>query len=305
MARASLDLRCESSPPGRTSGGISIIVPTRDGACYLEQLIPHLRHACRRSGAEVLFLDHRTKEPRALRLLEEVATFARVLPVTGDFNFSAMMNHGAAETSGPLILFLNNDVEPLDDLWLDHLAASIATGASACGSLLLYPDRRTVQHAGMALGLGYGAGHLHRGCNVDSLPSVPGPLLPREVSALSGACLLVRRRDFEAVGGFDERLALSFNDVDLCLRLQSRGGSVLYEPASRLVHHETVTRSPRLDPREVEWFRRRWGRRLDDPFLSPAICRFTESTDLDLWSDLRPSRRRAPWTRIAPDDGTG
>jgi GT2 family glycosyltransferase len=259
---------------------VSIIVPTRDrpdliGAC-VESLGRHPLGA----DFELIVIDNGSVRAEALAHLETLASApnVRVLRRPGPFNFSAICNSGAREARYPFLLFLNDDVEALAPDWLGrllHFAAAPEVGA--VGAKLLYPDGR-LQHGGVVLGLDGFAGHVQRAAGADD-PGYLGMLAwPREVAAVTGACLAVEARKFFEVGGFDEeRLPIEYNDIDLCLRLAERGYTSVFEPRARLMHRESASRgaNPWLDSRyasEHGYFRERWGRRLrDDPYFHPAL----------------------------------
>ena len=281
---------------------ISVIVPTRDLPDLFVPLADELVRRREESRLELIFVDHLTTDPRAAAQLTALASSgaARVLRDDGPFNYSRLVNRGAREATGELLLLLNNDVELPRENWIEPLArAATLPGVAAAGTLLRYPDG-IVQHGGIALGIGTVAGHLGKRDSVrHDLPWV-GVDVAREVSAATAACLMIRREDFVAAGGFDEReLGVSYNDVDFCLRLQAAGRRVVYEPAAALVHHETKTRDPVVDPRETRAVRERWGRRLDeDPYVPPGAWRLDEEAHLELWD------RRSFLPRVLRADGT-
>lgn len=288
LARRGIDADAE---PGRTRGAVrlrprpdrsvvSILVPTRDRPDLVAPLAEALDRETRHQPIERIWLDHATTDPQARAILaaEAAKPGTRVLRFEGAFNFSRMINAGAAESTGDHLLLLNNDVEPTGNGWIRDLAACLRLpGVGAVGPLLRYPDG-TTQHAGIGLGMGTVTAHPFRGMSPDEDVPCFGPRVAREVSALSGACLMLSRRAFEAVGGLDDEfLPVSFSDVDLCLKLSAKGWQVFYEANVELVHHETVSRSPILDVREVACMRSRWARALEaDPYLSPALSRLTE-----------------------------
>ncbi|MDP6802719.1 MAG: glycosyltransferase [Gemmatimonadota bacterium] len=267
---------------------VSLLIPTRDQPDLLGRLLNSIERLDGGVRHEVILVDHLTTDPRALHLLEEAEKHAgvRVIREGGSFNFARITNTAAAEASGDFLLMLNNDTEAIDGAWLTHLVAAMHwPGVDAVGARLLYPDG-TCQHAGIGLGIGTVAGHLGREWGSSGGREVfpgTGARTAREVSAATAACLLVRRGAFEELGGLDAGdLPVSFNDVDLCLRLTQRGGRILYEPRAELIHHETRTRSRLLDPREVITMRQRWRSRLtEDPLLPIAMNRESECPFLD------------------------
>jgi GT2 family glycosyltransferase len=203
-------------------------------------------------------------------------TVARV-PYSGPFNFAAMNNLGAGKASGDILVFLNDDVEPLDAGWLTALVAHAERpDVGIVGARLLYPSG-AIQHAGMAVGIMEGAGHPHR----DTFASAWWHWLPftRNVAAVTGACLAIRRTVFDELGGFNEAFPVNYNDADLCLRARAAGYEVIYEPGAVLRHEEcrTRTRGIRLD--EIDLWEERWGD-WSDPFYSPHLTPTREDASL-------------------------
>ena len=185
----------------------------------------------------------------------------------GPFNFSNAINSGVLAASGELILLLNDDTEPIEPGWLDRMAVHLDDpSVGAVGAALQYPDG-SVQHAGLVID---DARPLHPFVRWRPEATAPhGGDLARDVIAVTGACLLARRRDFLAVGGFSTRFPLSFNDVDFCLRLQRCGFRVVIEPGARLVHHESASREPHIEPWEWDRYIHRWGE-VTDPWYHPG-----------------------------------
>lgn len=257
-----------------------VIIPTRDRVDLLSACVESLRAHDAGAPFEILVVDNDSAEPRSRSYLETLAgePHARVLPGPGPFNYSALCNRAAKATDAPFLVFMNNDVEVLEAGWLARmldLAARPEVGA--VGAKLLYPDGK-VQHAGVVLGIDGVAGHFQRRLYRDS-PSYFGPSgAPREVGAVTAACLAVQASKFAEVGGFDEvNLPIEANDIDLCLRLAEHGWSSVLEPRAVLLHRESASRgaNPYLDPRyarQVAYFRQRWiGTLRDDKFFHPAL----------------------------------
>ncbi|RPJ45757.1 MAG: glycosyltransferase [Candidatus Latescibacterota bacterium] len=258
--------------------GVSVIVPTRDGVEWLRRCIPS---ALRERPLEILIVDNGSRGAATLDYLGalEKDGAARVLPFPGRFNFSAMMNAAARAARGEFLLFLNDDTEVLEPGSIDAMAEEAeSSDVGAVGALLLYPDG-AIQHAGLVVGMGVVAGHVFRGLLPEGNGCFVSPLLPREVSAVDGACFLVRKSLFLELGGFDaEGLPVSFADVDFCLRAREKGRRTVYTPHAVFLHHESRTRAPVLDQREVVRMERRWGRVLtSDPFYHPALSLLGES----------------------------
>lgn len=270
---------------------ISVLIPTRDQAPLLEVCLkgvertpyPHLQIIIIDNGstaADACDLIHRYEQRGAL-----------VLRRPGPFNFSALNNEGARMATGDLLCLLNNDVEVIEPDWLETLAVqAVRPEVGAVGARLLYPEG-TIQHAGVVLGIGGGAGHAHRLQGPRDHGYFRRAQLPQFVSAVTAACLVIERAKYLAVGGFDEdQFPVAFNDVDLCLRLNARGWQSLYEPRATLTHHESKSRGKdlTLEKRarfagELAALQNRWGSdHRVDPYHHPHLSRLSENFVLDL-----------------------
>ncbi|WP_158813596.1 glycosyltransferase family 2 protein [Methylocapsa sp. S129] len=258
----------------------SIIVATRDRLDLFARCIEGLKSATRLGGAEVLVVDNDSARDDTKAYLADLARDARfrILHMPGPFNFSRLCNQGAAAARAPVLVFLNNDTEIIDETWLDILLAFTAhSDVGAVGAKLLYPNGR-VQHAGVVLGIDGRAGHFERGIAASD-PGYFGRLnMPHPVCAVTAACLAVEAKKFFAVGGFDEvNLPVELNDVDLCLRLNERGWKTLCAPAAQLIHRESASRGASVRPDERygaqhDYFRARWLAVLrDDPYFHPGL----------------------------------
>jgi GT2 family glycosyltransferase len=189
-----------------------------------------------------------------------------------------LCNAAAEAARAATLAFLNNDVEALSLDWLDRLLAwARLPSVGAVGAKLLFPDGR-VQHAGVVVGVDGHATHFERFRRADSSDYFGRDDAPHEVAAVTGACLVVEKAKFDAVGGFDAvNLPVEFSDIDLCLRLAERGWTNLVEPAAVLTHREAATRKAWLSQEEryadqVAYFKSRWRKALrDDPFFHPAL----------------------------------
>lgn len=263
---------------------VSVIIPTRDRADLLAVALDGLLSGTTYSALEILIVDNDSQDARTRALFARHAGDVRVrmLPVPGPFNFSALSNRGAADARGALLLFLNNDIEVIEPGWLREMVSiALTPDIGAVGAKLLYPDR-TLQHGGIVLGIGGVAGHSHPGLPDGDPGYFARMVLTQEVSAVTGACMLVRTEVFAASGGFDaERLAVAFNDVDLCLRLRRQGYRNVWTPHARLIHHESKSRGPEDTPEkrarfesEVRVMQDRWGPELRaDPYYNPNLSR--------------------------------
>lgn len=279
---------------------VSVLVPTRNRVDLLRNCLEGLRQTNYPANLDILVIDNGSGDEDTLDYLKELdAGFARVLRDDGPFNFAALNNRAVERVEGDLLCFLNNDIEVRDPNWLKIMAAQAVRGeVGAVGAQLLYPDGR-IQHAGVVLGIGGAAAHAHRTVHPDAEGYFRRHSLPQFVSAVTAACMVVSRAKFEAVGGFDEhRFPVSFNDVDLCLRLAEQGWRSVYEPRAALVHHESVSRGFDRDQagaarqaREVAALQARWQTQLAsegdiakgvDPYHHPGLSALSEQFVLSL-----------------------
>jgi GT2 family glycosyltransferase len=278
---AALDLAWETAPAPLPA---SIIIPTRDRGGLLQKCVASIFAYTGDPEYGVVIVDNGSVEPATRQILDKLGKDPRVtvLARPGPFNFAGLCNAGAAAGAQPVLVFLNDDTSVRSPDWLARLAAVAARPEiGAVGARLLYPDRR-VQHAGVALGIGETAGHFGAGA-ADSDPGWAGRHAAiHEISAVTGACLAVERRKFEAVGGFDaQNLPIELNDVDLCLRLGERGWKTLCLPEPGLIHEESASRGGakfrllRVHAEERAHFIRRWRRLVrDDPYFHPGFSLF-------------------------------
>jgi len=255
---------------------VSIVIPSRDQVEVLEPCLQSLAGRTAHPVAEVIIVDTGSKDPRAEALYRSSPLGARLRleRQPGDFNFARACNAGARRAAGDLILFLNNDTEALDDDWLARMAQwHVFPEVGIVGAKLLYPDE-TIQHAGVVVGMGGMASHLFQG-----LPELEAGIFGsdqwyRDLSAVTAACMLVSRRAFESLGGFDEAFRVNYQDVDFCLRARRAGWGVIYTPDARLLHHEALSHRRRIPRRDFELATERWLARGDldgDPYFNPHV----------------------------------
>jgi GT2 family glycosyltransferase len=236
-----------TDPQQPATGRVSIVIPFKDRVELLRNCLRSLRTSTYRD-VELVLVDNGSTELRTRRFLwrVEARPGVRVVECPGPFNFSRLCNEGARQASGDCVLFLNNDTEVLTRDWLQRLLAIAADpGVGAVAATLLYPDG-TIQHAGIYPRADGNWLHPYRGLPEDA--EVGEDLRQvRAVPAATAACLLMRRERFLEIGGFDERLPVTFSDVDLCCRLRERGLAVVVTPHARLLHFEGLTRGYAVD----------------------------------------------------------
>ncbi|MGI9086588.1 MAG: glycosyltransferase family 2 protein [Chthoniobacterales bacterium] len=259
---------------------ISIIIPARDGIELLSRCIASLTSKTSYHDYEIVIVDNDSETAEAREYFARSPH--RLLHYAGPFNFSAINNFAVEQTNSPWLLFLNNDVEVIESEWLNAMVEHVQRPeVGAVGARLLYPND-TVQHAGVVLGVGGIAQHAFRGFGAEE-PGVCRQLqVTRNYSSVTGACLLTRREVFDEMGGFDEeRLPVTFNDVDLCLKMRRAGYLIVYTPFAKLYHHESATRRPSVEARETDVMRERWADFLErDPYYNPNLSR--ERADFSL-----------------------
>jgi glycosyltransferase involved in cell wall biosynthesis len=266
---------------------VSIIIPTKNAEGLLRLTITSIVAKTSYPNYEIIVVDNGSDAPATLAYLEELRrSGTRVLPYTAPFNFSAINNFAAQQADGAVLAFLNNDLEVISPEWLDEMVAqAVRPEIGAVGAMLYYPND-TIQHAGAVLGLTGPAGkdgvagHAFKGLKRGEEGQRNRARLVQNYSAVTAACLVIRRDVFEQVGGFNERdLAVAFNDIDFCLRVLQAGYRNLWTPFAEFYHHESASRGTEDTPEKLERFageaaymRRTWARILDnDPAYNPNL----------------------------------
>jgi len=279
---------------------VSLVIPTRDARELLETCVESLLAKTSYPDLELLIVDNQSCDPDALAYLDALdrAGRARVLRYDRPFNFSALNNFAVGRTTGEIVGLLNNDIEVIEPGWLEEMVTqALRPQVGAVGARLLYPNQ-TVQHGGVILGIGGLAGHAHKHASACDEGYFSRAQVVHDVSAVTGACMVLRRSTYLEAGGLDEQLPVAFNDVDFCLRLRRAGLRNLWTPFATLIHHESGSRGPedtrakrlRLH-RERKLMQARWREELSaDPAYNPNLT--LESEDFSLaW----PPRVRRPW----------
>ena len=254
---------------------VSILIPTRNQLGLLRQCIQTLDQLTDYPNRELIVVDNGSDDADALAYLHALAARpgVRVLRDPSPFNYSALNNLAARHAGGALLALLNNDIEVIDGGWLREMVSqALRPGVGVVGAKLYYPDR-TIQHGGVILGTdrgdGFGgvAGPAQKGLSRHAGGYAGRAQLAQSFSAVTAACLVVQKAHFDAVGGFDaEHLAVTYNDVDLCLRLREAGYTNVWTPYAELIHHESVSRGRDIGGRhqdrflrERAWMLQRWG----------------------------------------------
>ncbi len=243
---------------------VTVVIPTRDRLDLLAPCIDLLRNVAHRP-LELLVVDNESTDPATLRYLN--AFDGRVVRYPHRFNYARQMNLAFLEARGEVVLLLNNDARPVGNDWFDAmLEHALRPEVGAVGARLRFPDGRA-QHEGVVLNAGGVA------LNLDAGPYAVLADNVRDVAAITGACMMLRRSVWDAVGGMDARLRVAYNDVDLCLRIGERGWRNIYTPLAEIVHAESSSRGSLHPEVDEAFYQARWGspRTCADPFFTTSI----------------------------------
>ncbi len=263
---------------------VSIIIPNREERDMLERCLEAIRLNTRYENYEIIIVENNSSSKEILDLYKRVresgeAKVVRWKSAEGSpaFNFAAINNFGETFAKGEYLVFLNNDVEVREGWLTELLGVCERSDVAAVGPKLVFPDGR-IQSAGIVLGIGQIAGSLFTGMNSSFSGYLHKASLLQDLSAVTAALMIVKRSAFRKVGGFDEDLAVAFNDVDLCLRLIKDGSLVVYDPFAQAVHHESVSRGDEYTKDKAERYRQeaalmkeRWAEYYEsgDPYYNP------------------------------------
>lgn len=270
---------------------VSLIIPTRNGLALVRQCVESITQKTDYSNYEIILVDNGSDDPAALDYFARLAqdNIARVLRDDRPFNYSRLNNDAVAQARGEVIALINNDIEVISPGWLSEMVGLVMRSEiGAVGAKLLYPNG-TIQHAGVALGIGGVAGHVHKYIDRKAGGYYSRAKLASAFSAVTAACLLVRRSVYQEVGGLNEvDLTVAFNDVDFCLRVREAGYRNVWTPYAELYHHESATRGFEDNPAkqarfaaEVQYMMMRWGQQLlEDPYYNKNLT--LEHEDLSL-----------------------
>lgn len=262
---------------------ISVIISNKDHTDDLELCLFSMTRKSTYRNYEILIVENNSEKEETFeyyRKLPDRYPKARVLTWEKEFNYSAINNFAAKEAKGEYLLFLNNDVEILTPDWMEEMLQNCQQeNVAAVGAKLYYPDD-TIQHAGVVLGLGGIAGHIMCRASKED-PGYFGRMISvQEISAVTAACMMVKKSDFDAVGGLDETFQVAFNDIDLCMKFRAAGKKIIFTPYAELYHYESKSRGLEDTPekqfrfdKEVKRFQEKWAQQLEmeDPYYSPNL----------------------------------
>lgn len=266
---------------------VSIIIPTRDRVRLLRKCISSILAKTDYPNYEILVIDNGSESRATLRYLRKLASDPRIRILRDDrpFNFSALNNEAVKSARGTILALLNNDLEVISRGWLTEMVShALRPGIGAVGARLLYPNG-TLQHGGIILGIRGLAGHSHKHIPKNQRGYFCRAGLTQTISAVTAACLVIRKEIYERVGGLDEvNLKVAYSDVDFCLRLREAGYRNIWTPFAELYHHESASRGYEDSPqkqarfaREAAYLQKRWGTQL---LADPA---YNQNLTLDFW----------------------
>ena len=287
---------------------VSILIPNKDNRDVLKTCIDSILKKSTYRNLEILVIENNSTEEETFRYYEElessvnaakedggkIGPVIRVLRYKDKFNYAKINNFGAQHASGDYFLLLNNDTEVITPDWIEQMLGYCQReDVGAAGAKLLYPDE-TVQHCGVVIGVGGFAGHILTGKLREDAGYMGRLRAIHDVSAVTGACLMIKRSIFEQIGGLDENLTVALNDIDLCLKVRETGALIVQNPAAELFHYESKSRGYEETPekqerfkKEIRYFREKWKDVLDagDPCYNPNLslmygdCRLREENE--------------------------
>lgn len=261
---------------------ISILIPNKDQKETLDKCLRSIEKLTDYDNYEIIIIENNSTEKETFEYYNEISKKEkiRVIYWQGEFNYSAINNFGAGYARGDYLLLLNNDMEVINGDWLQEMLSHCQREeVGAVGARLYYPDD-TVQHAGIIIGIGGVAGSVFVGMKRGYTGYMHRASIQQDLSAVTAACMLIKRSVFEEVGGLEEKLQIAFNDVDLCLRIRKKGYLIVYDPYVELYHYESKTRGPedtkekvRRFQSEIEYMRSHWISILKngDPAYNPNL----------------------------------
>ena len=261
---------------------VSLIILMRNGLELIRKGVTSILERTTYRNFEILILDNGSADPKAQAYLDSLKGDARIRVIRKNqsLHVSALNNAAVEQSRGDVVGLMNNDIEVISPDWLSEMVShALRSEIGAVGARLIYPNG-TLQHAGVILGIGGVAGHAHKSFAADLNGYFCRAKLIQSFSAVTAACLVIRKELYVKVGGFDEDLNVAFNDIDFCLRVREAGYRNIYTPYAELYHHESANRGDDDDTpekrlrfeQEVHVMKQRWGELLvNDPAYSPNL----------------------------------
>lgn len=275
----------------RDQPGVSIIIPTRDNYSVIKQCITSILEKTSYGNYEIIVLNNQSVDENTLAYFQELNRYENIRVVDYDhpFNYSKINNYGVSISNGEIICFLNDDTAVMNNEWLYEMVSYVIRPEVGCVGAKLYYSNGKIQHGGVVLGLGHVAGHAHRYFPMDAPGYLNRLVCTQYISAVTGACLMIRKNVFNEVNGFDgENLTVAYNDVDFCIRVRNAGYYNLWTPNAQLYHYESLSRGAdntrmkrRRYRKEVRFMHKKWSKILaDDPYYHPCLTNRREDFSL-------------------------
>ncbi len=268
---------------------VTLIIPTRNGLSLIKQCVESIIAKTKYTNYEILVVDNGSDDVDTLKYLEKLTLNKKIKVIQDDgpFNYSAINNRAVKRANGEIVGLVNNDIEVISPDWLDEMVSHALRPDVGCvGAKLLYPND-TIQHAGILLGVTGVACHPHRNFTRNAHGYFSRANLIQEISAVTAACLVVRKSTYELVGGLDEiNLKVAFNDVDFCIRVANAGFKNIWTPYAELYHHESATRGQEDNPDKLARFNKELQFMMKhritkpDPAYSPNLTIYGEDFSL-------------------------
>jgi len=260
---------------------VSILIPNKDQKDTLDQCLKSIEARTDYENYEIIIIENNSTEQETFEYYKQIKNpKIRVIEWKDEFNYSAINNFGVRHAKGEYLLFLNNDIEVINSDWLGEMLSNCQREeVGAVGAKLYYPDN-TVQHAGVIVGIGGVAGSVFVGLKRGYTGYMHRASIQQNLSAVTAACMMVKKSVFEEVGGFEEELKVAFNDIDFCLKIREKGHLIVYDPYVELYHYESKTRGAedttekiRRFQSEIEYMRSHWSSILKngDPAYNPNL----------------------------------
>lgn len=262
---------------------ISIIISTKNQVYFLEKCIESILKKSTYRHYEIIIVDNQSNELETLKYLDKLSENPKIKVLKYDhpFNFSAINNFAVNKAEGEVLVFLNNDTEVITNEWLEIMLGCLQQPDVGAVGVKLYYEDRTIQHAGVIIGLSGCADHLFKGLyDKADYGFLNRAIILQEYSAVTAACMMTWKSTFLSVGGFDEiNLAINFNDVDYCLKLRELGIRIIFTPFAELFHYESQSRGKDDSPKKIErskkeadYIRKKWQKFIEnDPFYNPNL----------------------------------
>ena len=284
--------------PIREQKKVSIIIPNKDQKEILERCIESIIQKTDYKNYEIIIVENNSTTNEIFEYYKtiEQRENIRVVIWKDKFNYSAINNFGVRYANGEYLLFLNNDIEVIRENWLSEMIANVQRKeVGIVGAKLLYPDNM-VQHAGVIIGMGGIAGHPLSRHPADDCGYFARGIIQQNLNAVTAACMLTKKEVYEKVNGFEEKLAVAFNDIDLCLKVRKAGYLIVYDPEALLYHHESISRGKEdtLEKRnrfegEVDYMAKKWKDVLEkgDEYYNPNLSLLSGNFELKKESEMQ------------------